>query len=872
MRLFHGMAARLRSLLHGRQVDAGVAEELRLHVERETEANVARGMTPADAYRAARLAVGSVDAAMETTRDERPGAGFRVMMRDAMHGVRLLGRAPVFGIAAVTIVALGIAAVTTIFSVVHGVMLRPLPFAEPDRLVRVWISGAADGARLLPAAADVADWRRSNRVFSSIAMVRTTANFNITGGGEPERLQGARVSPNLFGLLGVPAAIGRTFTADEAEDGRDRVVLLSDGLWRRRFAADDGVVGRTISLNGTPHVVIGVMPRDFQYPSRDYQVWAPLTLDPLELTRQRTQNYLVVGRLRDGSTVAQAQSDLGAITRRATMSAGAARGVVVEPLLDGIVRDVRPALIALIAAASCLLVIACLNLSNLLGARAASRAREFALRLALGASRRRLLAQVLAEIAPLLAAGGVAGIVVAAASVRLFVAMAPAGMPRLESVTISLPVVLLSLIALVVTGIVASIMPTRQAWRADFVAMAGGGTRSATVGRDQARARRFGVAAQIAVAVPLLVGGAVLVRSALALSKVDLGFEAPRVLTLHVAVPRAKYPADSQVAGFYRRMLAGVAAVPGVTYAGMVNRLPLAGNQTMTISARRSTGELVEISAVDSRPVTPQYFKAMGIALRGGRAFTEEDDAAGAPVAIVDDQIAAAMWPGQDPVGQQIKRFDGKMCMVVGLVAHIRSITVDTDPRPQVYWSYRQVTQDRMVLVVRTARPPEAMVGEITRAIHDVDADQPVYDVRTMDAVVDRSLAQRRITMSLIGAFALMALALAAVGIYGVVAYRVTTRLREFGIRVALGATRGDVSRMVLGEGLGLALAGVSVGTVGAVMLSRAMQSLVFGVSALDPASVAAGAGVLLGVAVVASYVPSRRASAVDPAITLRAE
>ena len=876
MRFLHRAVALIRAIFRSARVDADLADELRFHIERETESNVARGMRADTARRAARLKFGSVDDALERARDDRPGASVRQTVRDIRFGARLLVKSPVFGLAGVTIVALGIGAVTAIFSVVYGVMLRPLPFREPERLVSVWtLAPLLQLARVYPTAADAREWRQSNHVFEDIAIVRTTANLNLVGGGEPERLQGARLSPNIFKVLGVSAALGRTFAPEEDQAGRDQVVLLSDGLWQRRFAGDRAIVGRRIQLNGLPYTVIGVMPPDFQYPSREFQAWVPLVVDPRELTRQETQNYLAVARLRTRATLAQARTDLDAIAKRLeTMypATNRGRGVLVEPMLDSAVRDVRPALIALLAASTCLLLIACLNLSNLLGARAAARSGEYAVRLALGASRSRLVAQAVAEVTPLLAIGGLFGIAAATFGVRAFVAVAPPNMPRLESVSVSMPVILVSLAILVVTGVIASVIPAIHAWRADFTTMTKDGGRTSTAGQRRGDARRLGVAAQIAFAVPLLVGASLLIRSSVEVARVDLGFRPEYVATFHLAVPRTKYPSDAQVAAFYDRLLETVRNVPGVAQAGLVNRLPLAGNQTVSVHVERSPGTIVDISSIDSRPVTPSYFASLGIAMRGGRSFTERDDATAPAVAIVDDHIARAMWPGENAVGKRIQRFDFVWCTVVGVVGHIHANGVDVDPRPQVYWSYRQVTQDRMVLVVRSDGEPGAIVTPIMQAIRMLDPEQPVYDVRTMNAVVDRSLVQRRLTTMLIVAFGAIALVLAAVGVYGVVAYGVTRRLREFGIRVALGATRRDVSRLVVREGTSMALLGSVVGLAGAAALSGAMSTLVFGVAPRDVASLAAGTLTLLVVAVIASYIPARRASGVDPAVTLRAE
>ena len=876
MRLLHRVIPTLRALMRGRRIDRDITDELRFHIERETEANVARGMSPEEARRLAHVRLGRVDDALEGARDDRPGASLSHLSRDLRYGARMLIKSPVFGAAAITIIALGVGAVTAVFSVVYGVMLRPLPFRSPDALVTIWESTPSlEQTRLYPGAADAYEWKRSTEVFSDLALVRTTANLNLVGGGEPERLQGARLSPNALSVLGVAPAIGRGFSAGEDQPGRDQVVLLSDGLWHRRFGADQSILGRQIQLNGLAYTVIGVMPSDFQYPTRDYQAWVPLVVAPKELTREDNQNYIAIARLRPGATIARAQRDLDVVARRIAAQhpeTNRGRGVVVESMLENATRQVRPTLIALLAGSLCLLMIACLNLSNLLGARAAARSTEFAVRLALGASRTRIVTQAIAEVAPMLAIGGALGVLAASFGVRAFVAAAPASVPRLEAVSMSVPVVLVSLIGLVLSGIIASVIPAFHAWRADYAAVMRDGGRASTGGRRRADARRIGVAAQIAFAVPLLVGASLLVRSAIELASVDLGFAPQGVSIFHLAVSRSKYASDDDIANYYDRMLTAVDAIPGVAQAGLVNRLPLDGNQTMTVHVEPTAGQRVELSSVDSRSITPSYFAALGIALRSGRIFDAHDDRGAPQVAIVDDRLARSIWPGQDVIGKRIQRFDGAWCTIVGVVAHVHASGVDVDPRPQVYWSHHQITYDRMVLAVRSRGDARAAVAPVIAAIHSVDTEQPVYDVRTMEDVVDRSLVQRRVTTALIAAFGAIALLLAAVGVYGVVAFSVAQRLREFGIRVALGATPASLSAHVVREGLAMASAGLAVGLVIALTVSRLMSGLVFGVSAHDIASLVAGTFALVAAVVVASYVPARRAATVDPAVTLRTE
>ena len=877
MRIVHQIVALLRALFRSAQVDADLAEEVRFHVERETEANIARGMSPEAARRAARLTFGSLDAAQEQSRDDRPGAGIRQMLRDVRFGVRLLGKSPVFGVTGIAIVALGIGAATAIFSVVYGVMLKPLPFREPERLVSIWLQRKL--ARNYPAAADVVELRQLRGVFEDVALF-DDVNLNLVGDGAPQRLQGARVSPNLFSVLGMAAALGRTFAQDEDQPGRERVMLLSDALWRGRFGADTAVLCRQIRLNGSLHTVVGVMPRDFQYPSSAHQAWVPLVLEPGELTRQVTENYLVVARLAPRATLEQARREAAALAKRLY---GGNAGMTVDSMLDDAVRDVRPTLTLLLGAVLFLLLIACVNLSTLFGARASARSGEFAVRLALGASRKRLVAQAIAEAAPVLLLGGALGVVAAEWAVRAFVAAAPAGLPRLESIALSAPVVAFSVTLLVLAGCAASIAPAIQAWGSDFTTITKEGGRSSTSGRRRSAVRRVGVAAQIAFALPLLVGATLLLQSAINATRVDLGFSPERVATLSIEVSRSKHPTDQEVADYYARLVEAVRAVPSVANASLVNRIPLVGGQTNPVHFETATGTTEGLTNVDTRTVTPEYFATLGIRLIAGRGFTEHDVTDSPEVAIVDERVARMIWPGETAVGKLFRQprwRGGRWVTVIGVAAHVRTTGLEGDPLPQVYWgtglqvywSYRQWTQDRMVLAVRSETESGPPISSVIEAIRSVDPEQIVYDVRTMTEIVDRSQARRQLTTLLMVGFSACALLLAAVGIYGVVTYGVTQRVREFGIRLALGATRRDVMRLVAWQGTSMAIAGSVVGLVLAIAAARAMSHFVYGVAPTDAASIVGATGLLMLVAALASYIPARRAAAVDPGVTLRAE
>ncbi|HTE47469.1 MAG TPA: ABC transporter permease [Gemmatimonadaceae bacterium] len=872
MRIVDQIVALFRALFRSARVDADLSEEMRFHVERETDANIARGMSPAAARRAAHLIFGSVDASHEQSRDDRPGAGVRQLGRDIRFGARLLKRTPVFTFTGIAIVALGIGAATAIFSVVYGVMLRPLPYREPERLVSIWLQRGT--GHTYPSAADAAELRQLRSVFTDVALIRSSTNLNLVGDGEPRRLLGARVSPNLFSLLGVSPTMGRTFTPDEDQPGHERVALLSDALWRGRFGADPAIVGRQIHLNGSMHTVIGVMPPEFQYPVTNLEAWVPAVLEPGELTREGINNYRVVARLDPRMTPEQARREVSALAKRLgnTYQWNKGAGFTLDSMLDDAVRDVRPALSLLLGAVSFLLLIACVNLSNLFGARASARSGEFAVRLALGASRNRLIAQAIAEAAPVLVLGGVLGVAVAQWAVHAFVAAAPEGLPRIESIAMSAPVLVFSLAVLILTGIAASVMPAIQAGRSDFTTITKDGGRSSTSGRGRSAARRVGIAVQIAFALPLLVGASLLIQSAIQVTHVDAGFRPDHVATWAFEVSRTKHESDQQVSEYYARVIEAVRAVPGVTKAAIVNRIPLVGAQTNPVRFENPTGTNEEVTDVDSRTVTPDYFAAMGITLVAGRTFTEHDDVSSPEVGIVDERVARTIWPGQTVIGKRFRGPDDKWATVVGVVAHVRTAGLEVDPRPQVYWSYRQWAQNRAVLAVRTETEPRALVAPVIKAIRSVDAEQSVFDVHTMTEIVDRSLAQRRLTTLLMAGFSGAALLLAAVGIYGVVAYGVTQRLREFGIRIALGATRREVTRLVVWQGTSMAVAGAVIGVVLAVAAAGIMSNLVFGVAPRDAVSLLGTTALLMFVAAAASYIPARRAAMVDPGVTLRAE
>jgi putative ABC transport system permease protein len=877
MRMLARITAAIDGWFRPGALDEGVAEELRFHLERQIQSNIDAGMTLEEALRAAKQLLGNVESVREESRSARPGALMHQTARDLAFGVRLLRRSPAFAAMAVAIVALGIGAATVIFSIVYGIVLRPLPYPEADRLVALWtrLPNAAARVRLHPA--DHHELRANNDVFEDIALVAPIQNFNLVGAGEPERLIAARLSANLFGVLGIAPALGRGFTDQENEIGNERVVLLSDGLWRRRFGADPTIVGRSINLSGVPFVVVGVMRPEFVYPDSSYQLWVPLTINPAQLARRALgYDHLAVARLKPGITIEQAQGHLTTMAGRLEATYPATnRGVRLEvtPMLEEAIRNIRPALYVICGAVLCLLSIACLNLAGLLAARAADRSREFTIRLALGASRGRLTLQALAEVAPVLVIGGVIAVAVARAALDVFVSMAPASLPQVDRIGVNGTVLLFSSGLLVLTGVVAGLLPALQAWRANLVTASPSG-RSMTDGRDSARTRRALVVVQIALTLPLLVGASALVRSFAVLMDVDPGFRTDNVLSMHLAIPRSKYKDDQQIARFYTRIIDRVAAIPGVVSAGMVNRLPLSGNnQVMTFAF---DGRESAPMSLQSRTVTPDYFRTMSIPVREGRAFTERDSADAPLVGIVDQQLAGALWPGESAVGKRYRvSLPGRQSAwgeIVGVVGNIRHQGLDRADDRQLYFNYHQFTDGRIVLVVRSAGEIAGLIPAVLGAIRELDPEQPVYDLRTMDDVIARSMAPRRLSMAVVTVFATLSLLLASVGLYALVAYGVTQRLREFALRLAMGAGRSDVMRLVMGDASVLAVCGVALGSAGAVALLLAMKSQLFGIRPLDPITFLTATALLVAVVAAATLLPARRAARTDPMRALRAE
>jgi putative ABC transport system permease protein len=884
MRWLTMLRLRLRALLRPDAADSDLDIEMQDHLQHLVEEHVARGMTIEQARRAARREFGPFTQLVEEARDARGVSWAANALQDMQYGARLMSRAPAFSIAALLTVALGVGATTAMFSVVYGVLLHPLPYGDADRLVNLWSTAPSRGLpRAYVGMANVYDWKARNHVFDDIASARPIANFNLVGqNGEPERLLGARISSNFLPLLRVSPMLGRTFTADDDKIGHEHVALLSYGLWRRRFGADRSIVGREISLSGMSYTVVGVMGPDFAFPSRDYQIWAPHTFDPAELVTRASYSYIAVARLKAGVTLAQANADLAAIMlplEREFPKSNAGVGAVAVPVLADTIAAVKTPLYILLAAVVAILLIGCANLANLLMARALARQRELAVRVALGATRARLVTQSIVELVPLLAAGGALGIVIAAWAIDAMIPLLPPDLPRAENIALNEPVLALAFGTIAALTVFVGAWPARQAARTDLLIANADQSRGVSAGVRRTRTRDLLVVSQIAATLWLAIGATLLTRSFAELKRVNPGFNAEGVYSVHLAIPRTKYRTDAAIAALIRQILERIEALPGVVAAGMVNRLPLAGGaQTAGIEFEGIDASIVSPLGLQSdiRPVTPDYFRALGVPLVSGRTFTESDGEDAPPIGIIDDRAAKLVFRSENPIGRRFRPVvpgaPRPWQTIVGVVGHVRHDGLDEDGRPQVYWSYRQNTQDREALVVRTAGDPASLAQSIAAAIRSVDPDQPIYDARTLEAVVDRSLAQRWLQTTLLAGFAAVALLLASIGVYGVIAYGVGQRRREFGIRLALGATRPEIVGLVLRRGGGLFVAGATVGLVASAATARVLRTLLFHVAPFDPISIIGATLVMLAVAIVAAGLPARRAAAVDPSVTLRSE
>jgi len=890
MRLLDKTRLRIRSLLRKNWVEQELGDEVSFHLEELTKQNLAQGMNAEDARYAALRELGGVERIKEECRDMRRVNYVENFVQDVRYGMRQLARNPGFATVAVLTLALGIGVNTAIFSVVNAVLLSPLPFAAPQQLVSVVSTrrGNVPGNVSYP---DFADWQAQNHVFSQIAAYDTD-NFTLTGQGEAMHIQGAVVSADLFSLLGVAPVLGRSFLPDEDKlpaAGGAFAIILSHRLWQQRFHADPGIVGRTIEIDNRNFMVVGVMPAGFQFPleTEAADFWMTMAINfvtvPGEpsIADQRGAGFLdVIARLKPHVSQAEALAEMSTIVSRLNKqyTDRAPRGVQVVPEIDRVAGPARPALLILLAAVACVLLIACANVANLMLARGASRRKEMAVRAALGAGRGRIVCQLLTESVLLALLGGALGAALGFWGISGLINLLPVDIPRLAAVHVDSTVLLFTVLVSMLTGIVSGLAPAAQSSRLDSAESFKESGHGLSEGLHRSRGRSVLVVADVAVAAVLLVGAGLLINSFLRLQRVDPGFNPQHMLTFKMDLPYVRYSGLNQTQ-FFERAIERLKHLPGVVSASAVLPLPLNGDEVATFLTIEGQ-PVVE----NNRPragyswVEPGYFRTVSIPLVKGRDFTAADDLTTTPVVIINQSFARQFFSHQDPIGQRIKPGidngykTSPMREIVAVVGDVRQYGLASPAGPEVYVPLAQSPLGSMNFVVHTAGDPLSMVGSVRQEIGGMDKDLPFYGVTTFDEYLGLGFAAPRFLTVLLGLFAALALALAAVGLYGLVSYSASRRTHEIGIRVALGAERGDVLRLVVGQGFKLALIGVVIGTAGALASTRLLSSLLYGVKPTDPATFVAVALVLAVVALAASYIPARRATRVDPMVALRYE
>jgi putative ABC transport system permease protein len=800
------------------------------------------------------------------------------MLSDLKFAVRQLLKSPGFTAVAILTLALGIGACTAIFSVVNGVLLRPLDYPEPDRLMILRETQLPDFPEFSVAPPNYLDWAQRLKSFESIAAICGTS-LNLTGEGEPQRLVGSRATARYFETYGIKPIVGRTFLAEEDARGKNHVVVLSYPFWQRAFGGAANVVNRPLQLNGEPYTVIGVTPPGFGAASKT-DVWVPMAFAPGEIAGDnRGAHYMgVVGRLGPGVTPAQADAELKVLAAQLAKQypdTNKGWGAFAAPLLAYTVRDVRPVLYTLLGAVGCVLLIACANIANLLLARATARHREISIRAALGAGRGRLMRQLLTESVLLAVLGGTAGVLLARWGLDALLSFAPASLPRVAAIQLD-PFVLAGSMALsVLTGLVFGLAPAWLAARTDVNEALKQGVRGTTEGGGRGRLRSTLVVLEVAASLVLLVAAGLLVRSFAQLAHVDPGFNPDHATVLRLSLPAKKYGKPEQQVAFVEALLAQFAAVPGVQAAGVAQAMPLIGNYVLGFNIEgRPRPSDAELPNTDYYAVTPDYFRAMGIRLVRGRLFTARDDAKAPRVALINETLARQQFPHEDPIGKRLNLTQGPDAWreIVGIVADIKQYGIDKANTSQSYEPFAQVPFTDLNVVLRSTGAPAAILGALRPAVYAVDQDQPVGSIRPLEDIIADSIARQRFAMTLLTVFSLVALVIAAVGIYGVMAYHVTQRTGEFGIRMALGAQPRDVLRLVLAHGGRLVGLGLLLGLATAWLGARAIETMLFHTAARDPLTLAAITLLLSAVAALACLLPARRATRVDPMVALRAE
>jgi predicted permease len=882
MRLRQELSFIIRRLVHRRRAERELDEEIRAHLEMEIERNIADGMSPEDARLAARRTFGSVALATEDSRAMWGLASLEILWQDLRYGARMLLKHKGFTLVAILTLALGIGANTAVFSVINAVLIRSLPFAEADQLVMIWET-QPDVRGPVGTYPDFQDWRAQARSFQGMAAFsnKRYGRAELTGQGETVDAQGMLISYDLFPLLGLKPILGRNFLPEEEQPTNNRVVILSQSLWRRGFANDPGVIGKSIQLDGASFTVVGVMGE--QYPL-ETDFWLPLShLSNIDLTSRRHHSVQAIGRLKPGVTIEQARKEMETIAERLRQLYPATNkniGVELTPMRHHLAGNLRPIVLLVFAAVALILLIACANVSNLLLSQSAGRQRELAIRAAIGAGRGRLVRQLLVESLLLALLGGVAGLALAFLSIPVLrsglLGIVTGKVPGLEMIGVDWRTLAFTFGVSLLTGVLFGALPALQISRIDLnQTLKEGGKGSAGVGRRNLS--RTLVMIEVALAVIVLIGAGLLVRSMNKLLQVDPGFRADHLLSLKIEISQSRYQRYEQVKDFYQRLAPRIQALPGVEQVGVIDRLPMA--PSFRISRFVAEGQQPEPGKepiTQMRMVGHHFFEMAGIPRRGGRLFDEKDDIEDNKV-IINETMGRSFFPNQDPVGKRIFMHFGSgkptPVLIIGLVADIKDLGLDAPVEPTIYWPG---VGGEAVLLARTNVDPLSLVSAVRQTVLSIDPALPLQQARSVEEILDASLARRRFTLNLLGVSALLALLLAAVGIYGVVAYSVTQRAQEIGIRLALGAQASDVLKLIIGRGIAPVLLGLALGLAGAFALSRLLTrltaDLLFEVRATDPATFTAIALLLMVVALLACYLPARRGTKIDPLTALKHE
>lgn len=799
------------------------------------------------------------------------------LFRDIRYGIRSLLKRPGFTMIAVIALALGIGANTAIFSLVNAVLLQPLPFAEPDRLVWVWGNIRNGTSRASVSPPDFLDYRQQNTTFEEFAAAfGAPLPLNLTGSGEPERLTAAGVTGNYFNALGAQPQLGRTFLLENEKPGSDQVAVLSHGLWQKRFGGDPTIINKTVVLDGRSFAVIGVMPQDFNFPQAA-ELWVPINFEIADGMKIRKAHFLrPIGKLKNGVTLAQAQADLDVIAARLEEQypdSNLSWSLRLVSLREQLVGNTRPTLFILFGAVGFVLLIACANVANLLLVRAAGRQKEIALRTALGAGRFRIVRQMITESVLLALIGGALGTILAVWGIELLVKLSEGNIPPTAQVRIDATVLTFTLLTSIFTGVLFGLAPALRTMNLNLIESLKEGGRSGAEGGQRNRTRSLLVVLESAVAVVLLIGAGLLVRSLIQLQNVSPGFDPHNVLTMRVDLPRQKYATAEKAGNFFSQLEGRIDSLPGVEQVGLISELPLSGqpnDMPYTVEGRPPVPS-DQAYDDDFRRVNTQYFSAMRIPFLRGRNFTEQEVRQSAKVVIISDLLARQVFPNEEPIGKRLIMAMGNQPFeIIGIVGDIRHRGLESTPLPAMYMPSNQAPW--MNIVVRTQGDPASLAGAVRNEVRAIDPDQPVAMVRTMDEWMETAVAGPRYRTALLALFAFVALVLASTGIYGVMSYSVTQRTHEIGVRMALGAKRSDVMKLVVRQGMSLVVIGVGIGIVGAIALTRVMATLLFGVTAKDPFTFVAVAALLTLVAFVACYLPARRATKVDPLVALRYE